>query len=64
MLKAMSHSCRVLVMERIHHLLHESGSGRGGEGLAGECGLMMIDISYVVHMIIILLYTAKVNKIA
>lgn len=51
-------------MERIHHLLHESGSGRGGEGLAGECGLMMIDISYVVHMIIILLYTAKVNKIA
>ena len=46
---------------RVHHSLHESGSGRGGEGLAGECGLMMIDISYVVHMINILLYTVKVK---
>ena len=56
MWKAMSHSCRMLVVERIHHLLHESGSGRGGEGLAGESGLMMIDISYVPQSILLLVF--------
>ena len=38
MSKAMSHSCRMLVMERIHHLLHESGSGRVARGLQENVG--------------------------
>ena len=53
MWKAMSHSCRMLVVKRIHHLLHKSGPGRG---LAGECGLMMIDISYVPQSILLLVF--------
>ena len=49
----MSHSCRMLVVEKIHHLLHESGPGRG---LAGECGLVMIDISYVPWSTLLLVF--------